>query len=216
MLSSLTNISFAAYPQETANYAQVSNEQSPWLIRVRGIVIDPDVDSSTITPVLGGKINDISHETAGELDFNYFFTPYVSTELILTTAQHSVKAKNTIRGKVDLGSVALLPPTLTLVYHFMPANRMSPYVGAGINYTHFYNVDDGPTATNIDYDDSWGPALQAGVDYAINEHWSVNADIKKLYIESDVSLRAPVTASTMKTDVEINPMIYGIGVGYRF
>lgn len=205
--------SYSDTTPNTNNVMLQSEPQSPWMLRVRAIDVVPDEDSSTIT-VIGGKVTDISNAVVPELDINYFFTPHISTELILATSKHDVKATNTSLGTVDLGSVYLLPPTLTAVYHFLPNKQIDPYVGAGVNYTHFYNVDSGPTATSVKYDDTWGPALQAGVDVQVSQHVYLNADIKKVWIEPDVTVKA--LGSTMKTDVNINPWIFGIGVGYRF
>ena len=113
-----------------------------------------------------------------------------------------------------MGSVWLLPPTLTLQYHFAPTSRFSPYVGAGLNYTIFYNEKKG-ALNSISYDDNIGYALQAGIDYAIAGAWSFNVDIKKLWLSTDV--KANLTGvGPLKADVDINPWIFGVGLGYRF
>lgn len=184
---------------------------SPWLVRLRVIGVFPS-ESSTKISHIGGEVTDISHEYVPELDFNYFFTPNVSAELILATTRHSVKATKTALGTVDLGKVNLLPPTLTLLYHFLPGGMINPYLGAGLNYTHFYNVDHGPVATNIDYNDSWGGVLQAGIDYQLAPHWAINVDVKKVFIKTDVTVTA--LGIKPKTDVKINPLVVGLGIGY--
>lgn len=215
---------FAAYPDEmtqpsTRSAMQNTSEtdnQGPWLVRTRALLVVPEASSSTIKPDLGGKVTDISTQATLEVDFNYFFTPHISTELILATTNHTVTAKDTILGKVDLGNVNLLPPTLTAVYHFLPDSRIDPYVGAGINYTYFYEVNPGSVASSIEYQNSFGPALQAGIDVALNKNWSLNADVKKIYINSDVSVETGGLLPTQKTSVDINPWVIGVGVGYRF
>jgi len=175
------------------------------LVRLRGIAVVPDEDGTT--DVLGGDI-DVDNAYMPELDFTYFFTKNIAAELILATTQHDVKLKSP---DVDLGSVWLLPPTLTLQYHFLPDGKISPYIGAGINYTIFYDEDSG-AVNSIDYDDSFGFALQVGVDYKIDDRWSLNADVKKLYLETDVS----VNGGAIKSEVDLDPWIFGLGVGYRF
>ena len=112
-----------------------------------------------------------------------------------------------------MGSVRLLPPTLTLQYHFAPTARFSPYVGAGLNYTFFYNEKKG-ALNSISYDDNIGYALQAGIDYAIAGAWSFNIDVKKLWLSTDV--KANLGGTALKADVDINPWIFGVGLGYRF
>ena len=119
--------------------------------------------------------------------------------------------KHNIVNGLDLGSVWLLPPTLTVQYHFAPTARFSPYVGAGLNYTFFYNEKKG-AVNSISYDDNIGYALQAGIDYAIAGAWSFNIDVKKLWLSTDVK----VNGGALKADVDINPWIFGVGLGYRF
>jgi outer membrane protein len=190
--------------------------QGAWLVRTRAILVDPIASSSSIKPTLGGHADDISTEATVEFDVNYFFTKNISTELILATTKHNVEARNTVLGDVNLGTVNLLPPTLTALYHFFPESRVSPYIGAGINYTYFYSVNPGSVATSVDYKNSIGPALQAGFDVALNNHWSLNADVKKLYINSDVTVETGGALPTQKTSVDINPFVFGVGFGYRF
>jgi outer membrane protein len=218
LLASVCFAGSAADVPLVTNQTNDTNElaQGPWLIRTRAIVVDPRASSSTIKPDLGGQADDISTEATVEFDVNYFFTKNISTELILATTKHNVEARNTVLGDVNLGTVNLLPPTLTALYHFFPESRISPYIGAGINYTDFYGVNPGSVATSVDYKNSIGPALQAGFDVAIDNHWSLNADVKKIYINSDVSVETGGLLPTQKTSVDINPLVFGVGFGYRF
>ncbi|TNE58528.1 MAG: OmpW family protein [Alphaproteobacteria bacterium] len=181
-----------------------------WMVRGRIIAVQGD-ESSTIS-VIGGDA-EVSTEVVPELDFSYFFTDNLAVELILATTKHDVEAKSTGLGTVDLGSVWVLPPTLTLQYHFDPKGDISPYVGAGVNYTMFYN-EDLPAAivTDIDYDDSFGWALQAGVDFKTNDTWYFNVDVKKLFLSTDVS----INGGAIKADVDLDPWVFGIGFGRLF
>ena len=187
---------------------------SHMMLRLRGIAIVPDASSSTIT-TLGGHVTDISKQIVPELDISYFFTKNISAELILATAKHKVTATGTALGRVPLGSVWLLPPTLVLQYHFLPDAKVDPYIGAGVNYTYFYNSNSGPVATKVDYQNSWGPALDVGADIALKNNWSINVDVKKVWIDSHVRVTAP-GVPVLKTKVKIDPWIFGLGLGYRF
>lgn len=187
-----------------------TKEAGDILLRVRGIAVTPD-ESSSIS-VIGGDV-DASNEYVPEVDVSYFITNNIALELIAATTRHDMKADNTILGTVDLGDVGLIPPTLTLQYHFMSDNRFSPYLGAGLNYMVFYNEDaPGGTVTSIDYDNGLGYALQAGFDVAIQGNWSVNADVKKIFFNTDVDINNGAIAA----DVDLDPWIFGVGVGYRF
>ena len=191
-------------------YAQEG--KSPWLVRVRALDVIPDDDSSPITQI-GGKA-EVDDAITGELDFTYFFTDNIAAEMIFGVANHDVEAKNTSEGNVDLGDVWLLPPTLTLQYHFMPDAQFRPYLGAGINYTVFFDEDAGKVADDIEYDDNFGYAVQAGFDWGLDDNWAINVDVKKLWLDTDVEVKALNT--TVKTNVDIDPWFIGVGVAYRF
>lgn len=169
-----------------------------WMVRVRAIHIDPSAHSSPLAGV------DVDSQVVPELDFTYFISKNIAAELILGTARHEV----TLNG-VSLGKVNHLPPTLTLQWHFAPDSKIRPYVGAGVNYTRFYNVD----LTGLDLDrNSFGGALQAGVDIAVTDNSYINLDVKKVYISTKVK----TTAGAYVTDLDINPVIIGVGYGWRF
>lgn len=168
-----------------------------WLIRARMINVAPDVSST-----LAGL--DASDQTTVELDFTYFINKNVGVELILATTRHEV----TLNG-ASLGKVSVLPPTLTLQYHFNPDSTFKPYVGAGINYTRFYDVG---LSGGLDVDrNSWGGALQVGLDIALDKKNYLNFDVKKIYIKTDVS-----SAGAHVSDLKIDPVVWGVGYGRRF
>lgn len=169
-----------------------------WMMRVRAIDIAPDVSSS-----LAGL--DVSSEWVPEVDFTYFVTPNIGVELILATSRHEV----TLAGVGSLGKVNALPPTVTVQYHFNPTSTIKPYVGAGVNYTRFYNVD--LPGFKVD-NNSIGGALQAGVDIAVTKNGYLNLDVKKIWIDTTVK----TTAGEKVTDLDINPVVWGIGYGFRF
>lgn len=185
----------------------------PWQVRLRALDIIPYPSTSSI-PVIKGHVNDVSNQVVPELDFSYFLNCNVAAELILAVTRHNTAANGTILGHVDLGSVSMLPPTLTLQYHFLANRPFQPYVGVGLNYTYFFNANHGPVATNIKHGNSFGPALQAGIDYYFYHNWLFNVDIKKVYISTDVALQTAVGRLT--TTVHLNPLVIGAGIGYRF
>jgi outer membrane protein len=118
-------------------------------------------------------------------------------------------------GLGQIGSLKHLPPTLLAQYHFTNFGAFKPYVGAGINYTRFSSVNFNPAvqaALNPSIKkNSFGGALQIGFDYALDKNWSVNFDVKKVFIETDVS-----AAGTKVGTFKVNPVLVGVGLGYRF
>ena len=189
-----------------------NNNGSKWQFRLRGIVVTPDESADIET--IGGDAS-ISTAFVPEFDITYFFDENWSVELILATAKHDVEAVGTAAGDLDLGSVWLLPPTLTGQYHFTGGNFV-PYVGAGVNLTLFYGVDEGPIADDVEYDTSLGFALQGGLDYMLNDKWFLNVDVKRLFLSTDVTVDATTAlGATVGADVDINPWIIGFGVGVK-
>lgn len=183
--------SHAAFAQETPG---------PWLVRARVVNLD---SANKDTTGLGLSVND---KAIPEVDVSYFFTPNIAAELILTVPQkHDVRA-STLGGKI--GTLKHLPPSLLLQYHF-DAPGFKPYVGAGLNYTRFSSVHL-PAGVGIDKN-SWGAALQAGVDIPLSRNLYLNVDVKKVYIQTDV-FAGGAKAGTFKVD----PVLFGIGLGYRF
>ena len=187
--------------------AFASSETSPFkegdfLLRARALDVIPQESSNTS---IGGKVN-VDNSVTPELDISYFFTPNVSAELIAATTKHNL----THSSGADAGSAWLLPPTLTLQYHVTEWKDILPYVGAGINYTHFYD-EKGGSLGSVNYKDSVGGALQVGADIPLSGNWYANIDVKKIYVSTTANFSGGVHAN-----VDINPLIVGTGIGYKF
>lgn len=181
-------------------------QESPWLVRVRAVHIDTADKSDPVGGVGASDRIHVSNKTIPEFDVSYFFTKNIATELILTYPQkHDVSLDG-----VNIGTLKHLPPTLTVQYHFAPEATFRPYVGAGVNYTTFSKVNLLNGAGSLEHD-SFGLALQAGADVAIDKNWSINFDIKKVQIRSDVMI-----AGAKASRVKVDPVLLGVGIGYRF
>ena len=187
-------------------FALTINAQT-WQVRLRGVSVQPN-EKSTV----GGEKSDvsISNSFIPELDFTYFFNKNIAAELILGTTKHDVKVGN---DEVSLGKVWLLPPTLTLQYHFYPTKSLKPYVGAGLNYTIFYGVKPGDV-TDMDYKNKVGFALQGGVDYFVTDKYFLNLDVKKIFLKTDVDVN--VSGEIVPAKVNIDPLLIGFGIGMKF
>ena len=212
-------------------------EAGDWVVRARAANINPNEDSDlgktvnrNVAPVMSnGAELKVDSNTILEFDISYYFTKNIAAELILATgSKHDVSVSREPGAVVPnqlLGSVDVLPPTLTVQWHFNPDQTIDPYVGAGINYTAFLdrklNVRQGALGGThkIKVDsDSWGYALQAGLDINLKDGWLINADIKYIDLSTDVKLKGPATAGrwTKIDDLDINPWVFGIGIGKKF
>lgn len=200
----LNSTTHAAFAQEGTDW--LSKERFQLRARTIAILADGEGREQTGTNLQ----TDVGDSVTPEFDVTYFFTDHIAAELIAATAQHEVSA-----GGLDLGETFILPPTLTLQYHFTPDQKFSPYVGAGLNYSLFYGEDSGTGFNDLEVEGGLGFALQAGFDYWINENWGLNLDAK--YIDLDIDAAVTLNNSRLRAnDVELDPVILGAGVAYRF
>jgi outer membrane protein len=184
----------------------MAQDQSPWLVRARVVNIAPADKSEPIGGVGASDRVTVSSKTIPEVDISYFFSPNIAAELILTYPQkHDVALDGN-----KVGSFKDLPPTLLVQYHFAPTSQIDPYLGAGINYTRMSSVDLLNGAGTLE-SHSFGYALQAGLDYKLDKHWSLNFDVKMIQIRSDL-----MVSGTKVSEVKVDPLLVGVGFGYRF
>lgn len=178
-----------------------------WLVRGRAVQLDYRNGQTDGLPLGGTTKIEAGNRVIPEVDITYFFTKNIAAELVLTYPQDiDIKI-----GGTKQGTIGALPPSLLLQYHFTDLGAFKPYVGAGVNYTIFSkrsNILNG--AASIDRD-SFGLAAQVGLDYALNKNWSLNFDAKYVQMNTDVKV-----GGTKVGKINLDPMLYGIGIGYRF
>ncbi|WP_047785665.1 OmpW/AlkL family protein [Variovorax paradoxus] len=196
--------------------ALAQEAQGNWLVRARAVHLDPANHSDPIGKLaVPADAITINGKTIPEVDFTYFFTPNVAAELVLTVPQKQkvTVAQSALGGPVAIGTFKHLPPTLMLQYHFIPDGPIRPYLGVGLNYTRISSVNlDVPTVGRLGLDhDSFGLAIGGGVDIALTRNVFLNFDLKKVQIRTGVSL-----AGTRISKVKVDPLLVGVGIGYRF
>ncbi|MGI9202458.1 MAG: OmpW/AlkL family protein [Woeseiaceae bacterium] len=178
-------------------------EPGDWIVRVGAGTVDPKSNNGTV----------VSVDSGATLVFNgtYMFSSNLGIEL-LAAAPFSHDIKLAADG-TKVGETKHLPPTLSLQYHFDTDGAISPYVGAGINYTLFFDEKtSGPLqGLALDLDPSFGLATQAGLDYEISENMLLNFDMRWMSIETD----ADVDGTFLET-VKIDPMVYSLTFGWKF
>jgi outer membrane protein len=214
-------------------------EAGDWVVRLRAVNVSPNEDSKlgkTVNKNVGGGATvmspgaelSVDSNTIPELDISYYFTKNIAAELILATGtRHDVNIKGDTAGTIGnqkLGSVNLLPPTLTAQWHFMPDQTFDPYVGAGVTYSlsldrNLEFTSGLTTGSNIKIDrNMFGPALQAGFDINLKDGWLINADVKYAWLNTDVEMQNPLNGNkwTKIDDLDVNPWVVGIGIGKKF
>lgn len=179
-------------------------------LRVSQVAPQGDDPVTTLAGAASGLKAKVGKDVMPTIGVQYFFTDNVAVEVIAGTTQHTVRAQGP---GVDIAvkETWVLPPVVTLQYHFAPSAKVSPYVGAGINYMLFYSGKD-KNGFNFDVDNGFGTALQAGVDIALQGHWTLNADVKKVFFETD----ATDNKAGLKSKVTLDPVVLSVGLGYRF
>lgn len=155
--------------------------------------------------VLAGAATSVDEDTRPTIEVEYFPWDNIGVELLAATPfEHTA----TISG-VGSATVKHLPPTLSLVYHVPTAGKLTPFVGAGINYTVFFSEKS--ALGNVKLDDSVGIALKAGVDYAISDKGALRTELRWIDLDSDVTLNgAPIG------EVEIDPIVVGVSYVMKF
>jgi len=185
------------------------------MLRVGAAGVYPTGDSEDITAIApGAKVEADSAWSLG-LSFAYMFTDNIGVGVLAAYPfKHDINAKGSISSLDKVGSTKQLPPTVTLQYYFNNASAFTPYLGAGINYTTFFDEDTSGalSGANLNLDDSWGYAFEGGVDYSINDKWMVSAQVYYINIETN----ADVSALPGDFNVDINPWVYLFTAGYKF
>jgi outer membrane protein len=184
----------------------------PWSVRVRATYLET-ADKSDAFSALGiafaSDAVSVSDRLIPEIDIAYAFTDTLSAELVLTIPQkHSVS----LAGVGKLGTFKHLPPTLLLQYRALPGAAIRPYIGAGVNFTLIWDDELSVAGVPLGLEsNSTGLALQAGVDWKIDERWSFNVDLKRAIIRSSVSAGA-----ARLTEARLDPWLYAVGLRYGF
>lgn len=190
-----------------ASLAVKAEDEGNWMIRARAVNLDMAQKSDPVSGTGASNRLTVNNKVIPELDVSYFFTPNIAAELVLTVPQK----QNVYLDGDKIGTFKHLPPTLLAQYHFNPEGNFRPYVGAGVNYTLISKEQIANGAYHLD-NHSTGLALQVGFDYKLDKNVYLNVDLKKLRLRSDV-----LDSSNQKVSrVKLDPVLFGIGIGYRF
>lgn len=176
----------------------------------------PRADDGTLD---GSKVG-VGNDVKPGVTIAYMITDNLAVELLgAWPFKHDLTIRGGALDGADLGSIKHLPPSLNLQYHFHTRAPVQPYVGAGFNYTIFFDEEVGADAESIgvrglDLENSLGFSAQVGVDFYLDEHWLINLDSR--YLDIDTTANVDMDDGRTKVDVDIDPWVATISVGYRF
>lgn len=190
-------------------------QKGDWLVRIGASMVNPNESSSNPGGGLpAGSDVSINSDTQPSFTVAYMFTNNVSFEVLgATPFTHKIDGAGALAGIGQIAKVKHLPPTFSINYHFQPQASVRPYVGAGINYTYFFDekATGALAGTSLSLDNSVGLAAQAGVDVDMNKKWFFNANVRYMKISTTAKF-----SNGYKLDVDVNPWVYTLAVGTRF
>jgi len=202
-MKKITALTLAALMGTTAAPA-LAQQQGDMLLGLGLGWIEPD-DGSNIA-ALGGNELGADGALSATVTFEYFVADRVGIELLASWPfTHDLELAGN-----EIGETKHLPPTLSLQYYFTNKSNITPFVGAGINYTYFFD-EELDSGASLELDDSWGLALHAGADFALSEKSALRADVRYIDIETE----AEVDGADIG-DVDISPWVFNVAYVLRF
>lgn len=184
------------------------------ILRAGAAGVYPNTDSDEITAVASGAEVEVDSAWSLGITFTYMLSDKLGVGVLAAYPfEHDIKGDGSISSLDTIGSTKHLPPTVTLQWHFPTGSALQPYIGAGVNYTVFFDEDTEGALKGVDLelDDSWGLAGEAGVDYLLDNDWLISGQIWYLDINTEAKL-----SGIGKYDVEIDPWVYMLSVGKKF
>lgn len=219
-------IAMLSFASITAPQSAYAFEEGDIILRVGTSNVSPEDSSSNI--FVGG--NDLGVNLAVEsdtqlgLNLAYFITNKLNVEVLASTPfKHDVNfgADDPLGTGNNLGEVTHLPPTITLNYYLnTSSSQFQPYIGAGVNYTLFFDEEFNSTnqeagLNDLALEDSFGLTAQIGVDYLFDQNWFGNASIRWIDIDTKASFNLDGTNGFV-SKIEIDPWVYTVSIGYTF
>lgn len=195
-----------------------------WIVRGGLTYISPEDHTSNRHGELGAALAGTDVSVGSQAGFGgtltYMVDDRIGVELLVGTPfKHDLSLSGGALDGAKLGSIKHLPPAISAVYAFDTGTAFNPYLGLGLNYTFFFDedVDDQARALGIrslDLDDSFGMTAQVGADYEIGDNLLLNTSVRYMRIDTTAEVRTATGRTNV--DVDINPVVYTVAMGYRF
>ena len=204
-----------------------AHQKGDFLVRAGIANVDPDASSGALVldgAAIAGSGADVADDTQLGLTFTYMLSDSWAVDVLASTPfNHDISADTGALGLggIDAGETKHLPPTVSLLYFPMdPSSKFQPYFGVGVNYTHFFDesvdsqlegvLGDG----DLELDASFGVSAQVGFDYMLTDQMFVNASV--FWIDIDTDAEFEFAGNRLETDVEIDPLVYLLTLGWKF
>lgn len=185
----------------------MAQSKGDWTVAAGVHQVAPKSNNGTLA---GGLKVDVDSDIKPTITGEYFIADNLGIEILAALPfKHDIN----IDGLGRVGSTKHLPPVVSLQYHFNSKGKVSPFLGAGINYTTFFSEKTGGAlaGSKLKMEDSWGLAAHAGLDFAINDKGSLRVDVRWMDIDSKVKLNGEKIGT-----VNIDPLAYGVSYVFKF
>lgn len=207
-----------------------SLESGDWVARIGAGKISVNSSSGPLDTVglgvLSGTEIGVDDKTGLAGSLGYMVNDRWGLELLIGAPfEHNVTPNSALAAIVgsneDIASIKHLPPVFTANYHFNRIGPVHPYLGAGINYTHFFDekAKGGIQAlgyTRLELDDSWGAAFQAGADFDISERVFANFSVLWIDVDTEAKITGGAVGDITVKDIELDPLVFILSVGTAF
>ncbi|GAB6967356.1 outer membrane beta-barrel protein [Komagataeibacter kakiaceti JCM 25156] len=212
---------------QTCASTKIGLGKGDFMIRLSAVGVLPEDRDSKVwvnNQAMANTRVKTTNQVMPELTLEYFLTDNISLDLIATSTRHEVAAEGgalqglTGHGKTDAGSAWVLPPTVTVAWHFRPHKRLNPYVGVGGTFMWFHNMSgSGALGLNkLNSGFTGGPSINAGVDYQLVGNWFFNFDVKQMFVRMHAWAENDGETLKVKAHDSLDPTVVSAGIAYRF
>ncbi|KAF1712797.1 OmpW/AlkL family protein [Pseudoxanthomonas sacheonensis] len=197
----------------TAATPAFAQSKGDWTLGVGVHQVNPKSDNGALDGTalgLGRLPVEVDSDVSPTVTLEYFIADDMGIEVLAALPfKHGIS----IDGVGTVGETKQLPPVVSFQYHFNSAGKVSPFLGAGINYTAFFSEESkGALAgTRLKLEDSWGLAAHAGLDFKVGDRSAVRVDVRWADIDAKVEVNGAKLGS-----VSIDPLVYGAAYVWKF
>lgn len=180
-----------------------------WLVRGRLARTMPTAQRSRID-LIGGRI-ETPETLIPDAEIAYFLTDHVSVEIQAGASASRPAIRGSQVGDLAIGTVWTAAAMGLVQVHFLPQARFNPYLGLGVIATTPLSIAPAPGIPDFKLRTEIGTVLQVGFDYHLTGRWFANAVAKYVFMP-----KRTYGFGGVKAEVDLNVLIVGAGLGYRF
>lgn len=172
------------------------------------------VSTRFVDPIDGTAVDISFDETVGYgVSLNQYWTNNFSTELGATMWDADATADVEDFGEFDFGSIELTAIHAVGQWHFSPAGRIDPYVGAGVAY---FDADDLELADDVEDEETEVP-VDSEASWVANAGVNFNFGRIALAVDAKYAPYEPTVGTDEdEADLELNPLSFSAGLRFRF